>query len=356
MTGPRFLFCITGVGAGNATRNLAILEQLRSFGPCEIRIATQGRALEILREKYDTFPLETITYSNSGKFSFVDLVKANLNFPKKFVENVRRSRRAMEEFQPDVVLADSDFYCLRPARQLGIRLVTLNNSAIVIETVRRHGGLPPNCRFSYHAIERTDYFLQRRYAQHVLCPTLKELEGLENKFVQVPPMVRPDICPLTEPGDEIVVLTGGSGIDADSIDLRELEGERVRMIGTPLSKVPPGARSVGFTLDVMEHFPKARVLVVQGGFSSVSEAVALRVPTVMVPIANHAEQWVNGQIVESLGSGISVRNGREAGAAVRRILRDYDRYWAAAQAVTVRSDGHRVAAEKLWKWAGGTRG
>lgn len=349
----RFLLCVVGVGAGNTTRNLAILKELETFGPCEILIAAQGKARELLEKRYKTLPLRDVTYSTTGEFSPFQIVRQNLGFPLQFFRNQERLREIMQDFRPDVVIADSDFYCLRPARQLGLRLVSINNAAVVVESIRRHGGLPRSCLFSYNVIERTDYWLQRTYPWRVLCPTVARCAGLARKFVQIPPMVRPDITPLPEPGNEVVVLTGGSGIDVQRMDLRGLRGEKLRLLGTPPSKVPPGALNVGFTLDVMEHFRHARVLVVQGGFSSISEAVALRIPTVVVPIQNHAEQWSNGKAVEQLGLGISARDATEAGEAVQRLLKEYDRYWEAGRRLRLRTDGHRLAARRLWAWASG---
>ncbi len=349
----RFLFCIVGVGAGNTTRNLAILRELDSLGPCEIRVAAQGRARELLDRHYHTIPLREVSYTKSGDFSLFSIVRSNLGFPLRFWQNMQQLRAIMINYAPDVVVADSDFYCLRPAKKLGLKLASINNSAAVVETIAREGGLPRQCRASYRFVEKTDYWLQRRYPGMVLCPVLQEMEGLPEKFVQIPPMVRPEIEPLTEPGNEVVVLTGGSGIDTSRIDLTGLEGQYITVLGAHLEHVPSHAKQAGFSLSVMEHFRRAKVLVVQGGFSSVSEALALRVPTVVIPIANHAEQWVNGWWVERLGAGLSCPDPARVSDYVKEILKDYDRYWKAAQSLSIPRDGHRVAARQLWEWANG---
>lgn len=352
MTPPRrFLFCIVGVGAGNTTRNLAILEELGRQGNCEFLIAAQGRAYEILSTHYPAISLREVGYTSSGEFSPIRILKENLSFPLKFAENVRTFHRLMKKWEPDLVVADSDFYCLLPARWQKIPVVAINNAAIIVETLKREKEMPASCNFSYRFIEKTDYWLQRTFPRRILCPTIRRLPGLPRRFVQIPPMVRPDIQPLAKPGSDVVVVTGGSGIDAGSIDLRAVKDTPIRMLGTPLKLVPESAVPLGFTLDVMEHFHSARVLVIQGGFSSVSEAVALRVPTVVVPISNHAEQWCNGRMLADLGMGLSAAHPGEAGELVNRILADYQKFWDRAQAVRLRTDGHRVAAKNLWRWA-----
>jgi uncharacterized protein (TIGR00661 family) len=49
---------------------------------------------------------------------------------------------------------------------------------------------------------------------------------------------------------------------------------------------------------------QADLLVVNGGFSAVSEALALKKPMVVIPVPRHAEQWVNGRTIQDLGVGL----------------------------------------------------
>ena len=46
------------------------------------------------------------------------------------------------------------------------------------------------------------------------------------------------------------------------------------------------------------------LVVVNGGFSAVSEALALRKPMVVIPVPRHAEQWANGDNIRRLGLGM----------------------------------------------------
>jgi uncharacterized protein (TIGR00661 family) len=89
---------------------------------------------------------------------------------------------------------------------------------------------------------------------------------------------------------------------------------------------------------VIEAMRRAKVLVIQGGFSSVSEAVALRRPTVVVPITGHAEQHVNARLFEDLGLGLASPRAAEAGAKVLAILSDLKRFVDCSR-------GHRIATD-----------
>lgn len=341
----RILFFVVGVGAGNTTRTLAILGELRRRAPdLDVQVAAQGRAADLLAPHVPVHRLREVTYAAGGAFSAGNILRSNLAFPVRFAQNRAAARRLILQLRPDLVVADSDFYCLGPARQLGVPLASINNSAAVVAALRARG-VPPGCRFSARFIEGTDAWLQRRYPQRVVCPVLQRVDGLAAKFVQVPPIVRPACVPSAEVGDEVVVVTGGSGIGTGDIDLRAVDAPLVTC-GSRLALVPPHARQTGFTLGALDLMRRARVLVVQGGFSSVSEAVALRRPTVVVPIARHAEQHVNARIVEELGLGLAAP-GPQAGARVNEILAHHAEFSRRCVSHTVATDGAARAAEAL---------
>jgi len=341
----RLLLFVVGVGAGNTTRNLALLDELKRQAPdIDIHVAAQGKARELLEEFYPVHALREITYAPGGKFSFWNIVKSNLSFPAKFLQNRKAAHDLIRKLNPDVVVADSDFYCLGPARKLGVPLASINNSAAIVAHFDEKG-VPPDCGFSARFIERTDYWLQRRYPERVICPVLRQVDGLDRKFIQIPPIVRPGFEPTEEEGDDVVVVTGGSGIGVGDIDLRGVEAPIVTY-GSRIERIPDHARQLGFTLDDIEPMRRAKVLVVQGGFSSVSETVALRRPTVVVPIAHHAEQHVNASIVEELGLGLAAE-GPEAGRKVNEVLARHAEFAARCREKQLPTDGAVHAARTL---------
>ena len=69
----------------------------------------------------------------------------------------------------------------------------------------------------------------------------------------------------------------------------------------------PRARAMplpGRVLNTPELAAEADMLVVNGGFSAVSEAFVMRKPLIVIPVPNHAEQWVNARTVCELGVGM----------------------------------------------------
>ncbi|MBI4688707.1 MAG: hypothetical protein HY754_00310 [Nitrospirae bacterium] len=60
----------------------------------------------------------------------------------------------------------------------------------------------------------------------------------------------------------------------------------------------------GKVKDSLPLLRDADLVVVNGGFSAVSEAFYMRKPMIVIPVPNHAEQWINARTVEHLGVGI----------------------------------------------------
>lgn len=341
----RLLLFVVGVGAGNTTRNLAILDELKRQAPdLDIHVAAQGKARELLEKFFPVHALREITYASGGEFSFWNIVSSNLAFPLRFLENRRASAELIRRLAPDVVLADSDFYCLGPAKKMRVPLASINNSAAIVAFFREKG-IPKDCGFSARFIERTDDWLQRRYPDRVICPVLRPVDGLDKKFVQIPPIVRPGFEPSDDEGDSVVVVTGGSGIGVQDIDLRGVKYPIVTY-GSRIDRLPGHAKQLGFTLEDIGPMRRARVVVVQGGFSSVSEAVALRRPTVVVPIARHAEQHVNAALVEEMGLGLAAE-GPDAGRKVNEVLERHAEFAARCRASRLPTDGAAHAARAL---------
>ena len=83
------------------------------------------------------------------------------------------------------------------------------------------------------------------------------------------------------------------GIEIDLIGRPEPEGWK------PQKRI----RYHGKIKDSLKILTKAYIMVVNGGFSAVNEAFFMKKPVVVVPVPNHAEQWVNARTIKELKVG-----------------------------------------------------
>lgn len=349
----RLLYAIAGAGTGNFVRSRAILTELdpERF---EITMVAQARSYELACNLYPTHRLEDVVYGE-GEFSFPSILRANLSFPAKFRRNTALCAEILDRFQPDAVLVDSDFYCFFPAKRRGIPVISINSAQATLRLFQDfHPGMG-RMFFSHNFIERLDAWLQRRYASWILCPVVKKLPLACSKIRQIHPIVRRaflDSGMQSAPQNilyDVAVMTGGSGIGTAHMDLSSLKGRCLVMGRSGSMKLPADSQILEYDDDPVSHLSKAWILVVQGGFNSVSEVLALRTPSVLVPIPNHAEQYVNARSLESLGVGIMSEGNKVAGA-VLRIQERYGEFLAACRKVPIICDGARQAASFIEEW------
>jgi|GEM_PF-2580110 len=351
----RILYALVGVGTGNASRTLAILNELPS-DKYDIQIIAQGRAYDILGNRFSTHALEEITYS-SGQFGFFNIIKKNYLFPFKLWKNMRRCAAILDEYKPDLLIVDSDFYSIVPAKRRKIPIISINSSLATVARFRQIRSGVTDCFFSYNFIERVDAWLQKRYMDLVLCPVFETLEGVNGKCRQIRPIVRKqffDFKPVKKQDYryDLVVLFGGSGIGAGDLDLHEYNGSCVVLGQSDNLKLPSQATCIPYEADPCKYLSLAKIIVVQGGFNSISEVIALKKPAVFVPIRNHAEQLVNVRWAQDLGFGI-VAQGQNVVEAVRQLESQYDIFLQNCLKRNITCDGAMQAAHAIQEFIDG---
>jgi uncharacterized protein (TIGR00661 family) len=102
----------------------------------------------------------------------------------------------------------------------------------------------------------------------------------------------------------------------------------------------------GRQMDNTELLSRADALVINGGYSAVSEAFVLRKPVFVVPVPGHAEQFVNANLVNELGLGFVATEAD----VLDQLLTAYEKNeWTGLnpQPPTFELDGANEAAEAI---------
>ena len=333
MSKRKILYSIVSVGLGNLSRTLAILEELPS-DKYEIRFIAQGKVYEYLKSRFQTYQFEEIVYS-SGKFDLISVLKKNYLFPLKYLRNVKKAFKIIDDYKPDALIVDSDFFCFYPARKRRIPIISLNSSLATVTKFIQFRSSIFDKFFSYFFIEKVDAFLQKKFPDLIICPVISKLENSPSKFHQVNPIVRRQFIGTgdrryTSVPDsqvyDIAVMLGGSVIGMGNIDLSGYKGKCLIIGQKKGINGPPNTHHIEFTEEPAKYLSQAKIIIVQGGFNSISEVIALGKPAVFVPIKGHCEQFVNAKWAEELGIGI-VAEGNNVIKAISELEENYSRYF-----------------------------
>ena len=85
-------------------------------------------------------------------------------------------------------------------------------------------------------------------------------------------------------------------------------------------------------------------MVVNGGYSAVSEAFYMRKPMIVIPVPGHAEQWVNARIIKEHGVGI-IGSEKTLETDLQQAVIHYNRLKKSYETLLETDNGAKTAAD-----------
>ncbi len=309
MKEKKVLFLANGLGMGNSTRCFAVIEKLVENGAV-VDVMTSGNGIKFFSEKQGKsinrlIETNSFKYAKdaSGKLSAFKTILSIFQLAKVYIENNKLVKRYIKENRPSIVVTDSEYVFL-PMWFSKTPIVALNNSDMVVTSFLKFPNKPFSIYPQFFLVEFFDFLFHLIVANKVISPRLDCSKSFGRKFIKVPPIVRKNVQGTVLDGDiknGVIMLSGstfGSNVD--------LHGEKfpfqIDVIGRE------GENSEGLTfhgklVNNLHLLNKADFLVINAGFSAVSEGVCMRKPLIVIPVENHAEQFINAKMVENLGIG-----------------------------------------------------
>jgi hypothetical protein len=349
----RVLFLVNGLGLGNATRCHAIMQKLGEAG-VDCSVATSGNGLWYFRQQQSVGePVELNALHYGTAHARLSVVRTILSVPE-YVAAIRGNAHiietAMERLKPDAVVADST-YLRRRGRTRHVPFFAVNNADVVHTLYRRYADRPNSIRLQFHVVEELDFLYHRMVPDVSLSPRLDPTaEAPPAPYVRIGPIVRPACRPsLTAgPPKRILIMLSGSRFGSPVNLTRAPANCRVDIVGrmAPDGPVPERCHYLGRVLNTPELAAEADLLVVNGGFSAVSEAFVMRKPLIVIPVPNHAEQWVNARTICELGVGMMARE-EELEDALTQGLARIESFRAAYERLPSVPDGAEQAAGRI---------
>jgi UDP:flavonoid glycosyltransferase YjiC (YdhE family) len=315
------LFIINGLGLGNSTRCLAVIEQLAAAG-CRIHVLTSGNGLSFFRGHPNIESLtamESFYYSRGRSgISGWSTLKSVVSLAKVARSKWRDLEKLLFSVKPDVAIVDSE-YVIGPLRRRRIPILAINNSEVVVTEYLKHRRVARGVGSHFWFVEFMDYLFHRIFCDMVLSPFPLPRPTRHPKFRRIGLIVRAEVrrqsvmaasLPRISPRQirTAVFMLSGS-IHASEIDFGRREFPfAVEIVGR--SGVSRGNVTFhGRLLDNLALLERADVFVINGGYSALSEAFAFRKPAFVIPVPGHAEQFVNARLAAELGVGFVAHEG-----------------------------------------------
>jgi uncharacterized protein (TIGR00661 family) len=317
----RIAYGVHGYGRGHAMRVLALLPSLRERH--EVLVFAGGEAHGLLGQDLPAVRIPHLAFAYRGaRISWLATLRRNAALVGDLLGGgpvMRQVRSWLEEFDPDVVVSDSEPFLLRAASGLGIPTIGLD-----------HVGVIAHCRPRAEGRDRLDlaadgamYRLLLGRADRVLVSSFFDVAPRRPGVLRVPPVLRDRVLKARpRPGAHLLVyFNAGRSLYAPHVD------EALRALPVPAIVYGAGRseRSGNVThrpIDeaaFVEDLASCRAVLATGGHQLISEALHLGKPILVAPESS-AEQRLNAREVEALGAGGRIEHARISAAALRRFL------------------------------------
>jgi UDP:flavonoid glycosyltransferase YjiC (YdhE family) len=361
MPNARILFLVNGLGLGNSTRCHAIMQRLIAAG-AQIRVVTSGNGSWYFRsvpEIAGLHELESLYYGvKDGRISIVRTLTAIKHFAAILRRNERQIESIVSDWRPDVAVTDS-VYTARPFKRRGVPLVALNNADVIHQAYRRFADRPRSIRAQFWCVEEPDYLFHRLVPDLVISPTFDPaLPNVGGNVRRVGPIVRQGFRwnATRLPPRCVLVMLSGSRFGSPVVFERRHWPFDIEVVGREGPKDGDGAGNIryhGRLLDNKALVEKADIVVVNGGFSAISESFSMRKPMVVIPVPNHAEQWINARTIEHLGVGTGAQEA-DMENALEQAAREVHRFQEGYRRIGAIPDGAAQAAKLIMSLVGAT--
>lgn len=328
-------YAINGEGMGHASRSSVVIEFLIASGYSVSIFTAGGKPLSFLQKKFGSAAEVTslhMVYKDNRVRRLQTVLKALKNM--RFVaRDTRTIQRILDPNPPDVVITDFDFHGNLIARYYGVPVISIDNIQYITQakmslSVRDAVDFRLNYLIAKMMVPRADYFFITAFDS----PELKNSRMRQRVFF-IPPLLRQKILRTTPSrGDHILVYQTS---DSYTALFSALIGSKERFIAYNVKRHNKLRNVICKQFDEDEFIAdlaSAKAVIINGGFTALTESLYLHKPVLSIPIAHHFEQRLNGMLMQQAGYGLSVT--RLSPLVLREFMSRCGRYEQALQSVT----------------------
>ena len=319
----RILFLVNGYGLGNSTRIHGIIQHIKTN--CEMDVFAYGNSLEYFKQLpgiqniFEGYPME---YGlKNGEIDFFATTGKIFKNLKAIYKSRKYLKDIIKSHHYDLIISDSNFSPVflknRP------KLISINNANVIIKRALK---IKKKGYYIQFFTELGDFIYNSLVPDLVISPFFEPCKSTK-KIRHTPIIVRKEFkrpCQNLK-RHHVLVMTGGTGTlnkglsinhNRDNYDLSVL-GDQIKISGK--------AKRENKTFNVSRLMSQSTILVINGGFSSISESLALAKPVIVIPLKGHIEQKINALWVQEKHFGL-MSSWRNLESSIIHIKENYTHF------------------------------
>lgn len=300
----RILYGVLSIGFGHAIRSRVIIDHLRKEGH-EVMIVTSHDSNKYFskyyKEVYNIEGLELV-FKKNAILNIRTLLKNLRKASKKTYDRLLRAKKAIADFNPEVVISDMETFSSYIAKEGKLPLISIDNQHYLV-----YGDytFPEKYRLSYlkalmiirGIMFDADYYI-------TMCLPGHKIKNVPNVFATMP-VVREDIMKARPKKQEYIFVYQSTKSYGGLIEILKRINYKFIVYGFGVEKRVGNLVFKKFNdgRDFMNDLTNCKAVITNGGFTLISECIYLEKPMLVVPIRKHFEQVMNALYVKNNNFG-----------------------------------------------------
>ncbi len=300
----RVFYGVAGEGKGHALRSAAIIEELKKSH--SLHIFSHGQGYAYLRQFYpvtrilgfhmyyhnNTVSSFLTTFINLAKFLF--MVLASLKYPYYFLKE-----------KPTVAITDFEPFLCYWSKLFNVPCISLDNQHSITDTVVDN--VPHQFFARIYSQAVINLFLPS--PSKTIINTFFPEEVKNNNIILVAPIIRKEIREKKPAKKGHILVYQTSQSYKKMFPVLKSVPKQFIIYGFDKECIDANLVFKNFNIDqYIEDLRTADAVIINGGFTVLSEALYFKKPIFAIPIKRQYEQILNAYYLQKLNYGVAVKN------------------------------------------------
>jgi len=296
----RIIFGVQGEGMGHAIRCSILIKELQKRH--KIKIFTGNRALKFLKTKFkdvNEIEVQNIVYKNN-RVSAARTIALNFLRIPKFRKSYGILKKAINEWKPDIIISDFEWISNLAGVFSKQKLISINNQNDVTLTYNK-------AKFSeiiglIYTLGVTNLFTwgANQYIVYSINPRQDT-----KKRCYVGNLIEDSIKKISPKYGNHIFVYQTSQSDTLLIKIMKELNEKFVIYGFNKEETDKNLTYRKFNNDIFyKDLGNCKAMIVNGGLTTITEAIYLKKPIFSIPVRAQFEQVFNARTIEEMGFGI----------------------------------------------------
>lgn len=297
----RIIYSVAGEGMGHAVRSRVIIEQLQKQH--EVKVFAAGKAISYLSQHFkEVTPLKSmkIFYVNNKVSNLLTALLTAARLPFMIFSFLKISI-CYARYKPNFLITDFEAVSNYAAQLFRIPVIAIDNNCFVTQTKFDY----PKKNFASYLKTFIAVKIVSPTANYYLIPAFFQATPKKENVVLTAPVLREEVKGLKTANGKHILVYQTTKTNKKLLRCLKQIGERFVVYGFEKEKTDANLVFKKFNeKEFYKELATSKAVILNGGFTLMTEALFLKKPILAFPIKGQFEQVVNAHHLEKMKLGM----------------------------------------------------